>query len=130
MGTGSIVLITVVVALVALTVTVVPIVAMLRSEHRHLHGGGAAWTRRHRRRPDSVFEVPRMFNQTSEEEFQEQRLTRSTPAARTGGRDGRGEYTFDSPGCASTDVSGGTWRSSGRHPSGRHDGRHGRRREG
>jgi hypothetical protein len=27
--------------------------------------------RRHRRRPTTVFEVPRAYNQTSEEEFQE-----------------------------------------------------------
>jgi hypothetical protein len=71
MGTGTIVLITVIAAVVALSVTVVPIVLMLRSEHRDLHGGAREWMRRHRRRPNSVFEVPRTFNQTSEEEFQE-----------------------------------------------------------
>ena len=71
MGTGTIVLITVIAAVVALSVTIIPIVLMLRSEHRDLHGGAREWMRRHRRRPTSVFEVPRTYNQTSEEEFQE-----------------------------------------------------------
>ncbi len=71
MGTGTIVPISVIAAVVALSVAVVPIVVMLRSEHRHLHGGAADWMRRHRRRPASVFEVPRMYHQASDEELQE-----------------------------------------------------------
>jgi len=44
---------------------------MLRSEHRHLHGASRHWIRRHGRRPDSLYEIPRMYNQTTEEEHQE-----------------------------------------------------------
>ena len=64
-------IITVIVAVVAVSVAVVPIVLMLRSEHRNLHGASRHWMRRHGRRPASVYEVPRMYNQTSEEEHQE-----------------------------------------------------------
>ena len=65
------VIITLIVAVVAVSVAVVPIVLMLRSEHRHLIGASRHWMRRHGRRPASVYEVPRMYNQTSEEEHQE-----------------------------------------------------------
>ena len=65
-------LITALVAVVALTVSVVPIVVMLRSEHRDLHGSARHWIRRHHgRRPASVLDVPRMYNQTSAEREQE-----------------------------------------------------------
>ena len=70
----QVVLITVliaVVAVVAVSVAVVPILAMLRSEHRHLYGASRHWIRRHGRRPDSVYEIPRMYNQTTEEAHQE-----------------------------------------------------------
>ena len=66
-----VVLITVLVALVAVSVAIVPIIAMLRSEHRHLHGASRHWIRRHGRRPGSVYELPRMYNQTTDEELQE-----------------------------------------------------------
>jgi hypothetical protein len=62
---------TAVVAVVAVSVAVVPIVLMLVSEHRHLHGGAGAWLRRNGRRPESVLDLPRMYNQTAEEEHQE-----------------------------------------------------------
>ena len=65
------IVITAAVALVAVTVAVVPIVVMLVSEHRHLHGGAREWIRRHGRRPKSVLDVPRMYNQTAEEKQQE-----------------------------------------------------------
>ena len=66
----QVVLITVLVAVVAVSVAVVPILAMLRSEHRHLHGASRHWIRRHGRRA-SVYELPRMYNQTTDEEQQE-----------------------------------------------------------
>jgi hypothetical protein len=68
---GQVAFITVVVAVVAVSVAVVPIVMMLRSEHRHLHGASRHWIRRHGRGPASVYELPRMYNQTTEEEHQE-----------------------------------------------------------
>lgn len=68
---GQVVLITVLVAILAVSVAVVPIVVMLRSEHRHLNGASRHWIRRHGRRPASVYELPRMYNQTTEEEHQE-----------------------------------------------------------
>jgi hypothetical protein len=55
----------------AVGVTIVPIVLMLRSEHRHLHGAAHHWIRRHGRRPASVDEQPRMYDQTTDEERQE-----------------------------------------------------------
>ena len=67
----QVVLITVLVAVVAVSVAVVPILAMLRSEHRHLYGASRHWIRRHGRRPGSVYELPRMYNQTTDEEQQE-----------------------------------------------------------
>ena len=67
----QVVLITVLVAVVAVSVAVVPILARLRSEHRHLYGASRHWIRRHGRRPDSVYEIPRMYNQTTEEAHQE-----------------------------------------------------------
>jgi hypothetical protein len=67
----QVVLITVLIAVVAVSVAVVPILAMLRSEHRHLYGASRHWIRRHGRRPDSVYEIPRMYNQTTEEAHQE-----------------------------------------------------------
>ena len=63
--------VTAVVALVAVSVAVVPIVIMLVSEHRNLHGEARGWMRRHGRKPESILDVPRMYNQTSEEQHQE-----------------------------------------------------------
>jgi hypothetical protein len=68
---SQVVLITILVAVLAVSVAVVPIVIMIRSEHRHLHGASRHWIRRHGRRPGSVYELPRMFNQTTDEEHQE-----------------------------------------------------------
>jgi len=67
----QVVLVTILVAILAVSVAVVPILVMLRSEHRHLHGASRHWIRRHGRRPDSLYEIPRMYNQTTEEEHQE-----------------------------------------------------------
>jgi len=67
----QVVLITIVVAVIAVSVAVLPILVMLRSEHRHLYGASRHWIRRHGRRPGSVYELPRMYNQTTEEEQQE-----------------------------------------------------------
>ena len=64
-------LITVIIGIAAVCVTIVPITLMIISEHRNLHGGSRHWIRRHGRRPASVYEVPRTFNQTSTEEHQE-----------------------------------------------------------
>jgi hypothetical protein len=68
---GQVALISALAAVLAVSVAVVPILAMLRSEHRHLNGASRHWIRRHGRRPGSVYEVPRMYNQTTEEEHQE-----------------------------------------------------------
>jgi len=68
---GTTVLITVLIAIVAVSVVMVPIILMLRSEHRHLHGSALHWRRRHGRGPASVYEVPRMYNQTTDEDHQE-----------------------------------------------------------
>lgn len=68
---GQTVLITVLIAVVAVTVAIVPIILMLRSEHRHLHGSARHWIRRNGRGPSSVYEIPRMYNQTTDEEQQE-----------------------------------------------------------
>jgi hypothetical protein len=65
------VVITAIVAVVAVSVAVVPIVLMLRSEHRDLHGSRWEWIRRHGRKPESVLDYPRMYNQTTEEKHQE-----------------------------------------------------------
>jgi len=67
----QVVLITVLVGILAVCVAIVPIIVMLRSEHRHLHGASRHWIRRHGRRPDSLYELPRMYNQTAEEDQQE-----------------------------------------------------------
>ena len=67
----SAVLITALVAVVAVTVAVLPIVLMLRSEHRDLYGSRWSWIRRNGRKPASVLDYPRMYNQTSEERHQE-----------------------------------------------------------
>jgi len=68
---GQVALVTALVAVLAVSVAVVPILVMLRSEHRHLFGASRHWIRRHGRRPGSVYEVPRMYNQTTAEEHQE-----------------------------------------------------------
>lgn len=68
---GLAIAVTAVVAVIAVSVAVVPIVIMLVSEHRNLHGEASAWLRRHGRRPESVLDLPRMYNQTAEEEHQE-----------------------------------------------------------
>ena len=65
------VLITVLIGIAAVCVTIVPITFMIVSEHRNLHGDSRHWIRRHGRRPASLAEVPRTFNQTSTEEHQE-----------------------------------------------------------
>ena len=67
----AITLVVAVVAVVAVSVAVVPIVITLVSEHRNLHGEARTWLRRHGRKPESLLDVPRMYNQTSEEKHQE-----------------------------------------------------------
>ena len=69
--TGTEILITIVVGIVAVAVAVTPIVVMVRFEHRDLHGDSRSWVRRHGRRPRSLLDYPRVFNQTTEEEHQE-----------------------------------------------------------
>ena len=64
-------LITVIIGIAAVCVTIVPITLMIISEHRNLHGEASAWLRRHGRRPESVLDLPRMYNQTTDEEHQE-----------------------------------------------------------
>ncbi len=69
--TSTEIVITIVVGFVAVAVAVTPILLMLRFEHRDLHGGSRWWVRRHGRRPQSLLDYPRVFNQTTEEEQQE-----------------------------------------------------------
>ena len=63
--------ITAVIAIVAVSVAVVPIMVMLVSEHRNLHGDARSWRRAHRRGARSLMDIPRQYNQTSEEQHQE-----------------------------------------------------------
>jgi len=69
--TATEILTTIVSGILALTLTLAPITLMLRHEHRGLHGGARWWVRSHGRRPRSLLDYPRMFNQTTEEEQQE-----------------------------------------------------------
>ena len=69
--TGTDILITIVVGVVAVAVALLPVVLMLHHEHRDLHGARRWWIRQHGGPPESILDYPQMYNQTTEMDQQE-----------------------------------------------------------